>query len=484
MSKAEIKKNFTINFIHKLSKNNFKIIFIILFALCPLELFCVFFSSMFLKESLGFIRYFFHPSLLLFIMLLIHNLKNYKKYKQNVFYKIEYIGACLLAVGYTYAGVVNSSDYIFLVSAVVFGPIFFILLTNFLIENNNMNTFLPIIMASYAFSSILFLILYLNYFSSEFSIQDIGTTVLTKKYKLYKDGFTSFMGNLNKYSNFLTLSTLICLYLSLKKNYKFLFMLIPILLLNIVLLSRASIIISLIGSIFIILYYYQKEKNNNVNRIYIICGIFLFSILPFCNKKIYDYFINSLTLDERYQIWAEFLQNIYSRFFDAPTIYKGILSLFYSFGIGNYSRLLNKLPEGGTHNIFLDAFSEAGLIGLIGMILLFSSLFKWKYYALLIKKKISIKTFLGLVLLTSVLILGLREYNLVYNKSQTMGTMFVAIAIALIYIGEERNDPKVEKIKRTRINVRNLFKIISVRFKILTSKIHMCWGKMKNFYST
>jgi hypothetical protein len=101
------------------------------------------------------------------------------------------------------------------------------------------------------------------------------------------------------------------------------------------------------------------------------------------------------------------------------------------YGLGNFGPTMCRLPEGESHNAFLDAWIQGGIIGFVGYLGIFVVGLAVGGSRVLRSKLRDLASLYGLLIVFAVAALGMREYAFVYLWVQSAGGFLLAIGLVL-----------------------------------------------------
>jgi O-antigen ligase len=108
----------------------------------------------------------------------------------------------------------------------------------------------------------------------------------------------------------------------------------------------------------------------------------------------------------------------------------GLVGAFFGLGPGEYGLRTTGLPEGSTHNLFVDVWLESGILGVAGLLLLMGSTAVRGAYQY-VRNQGPPEALFSVLGIAAIGALGLREYSLAYLYATSMGTTLVAASVAL-----------------------------------------------------
>lgn len=244
--------------------------------------------------------------------------------------------------------------------------------------------------------------------------------------------FFLIVGNVNKASNIVLLQFLFFSWAYLEKviTTRF-FSLISILmcLALMIFFSRGAFLVSLsIFFVFAVWSLYSSRKD--FKRIWFVA---LTALIPFLlsvsTPVLRSYWGNSSTIQTRLVQWEQLAGN-------ASISSLSVKDYIFGLGSGGYGTKFFNSADAGTHNFFLDLWMQAGLLGLLSFISLLFVLFKTSIN--LMKYNSSSSGVVLFSVLGAVLVLGFREFDLVYLfRSNTTAFLFFYIS-KTIYLYEKR----------------------------------------------
>lgn len=243
--------------------------------------------------------------------------------------------------------------------------------------------------------------------------------------------YDEFLGSMNKASNYGVLNILLINYLlaihkiSLKAAA---FLYLPMLMLLIITFSRGAFLVCLglagLSLILIMLDNLKGKKSFVSKRFFLGLAVSLLSpfIVSVSTNRFRQHWIYLASITTRIEFWIELEQDIRQ---DPDATSKILMGL----GPGQYGILRVGLPERSTHNLFLDVWLAGGILGISGFVIwmITAMYFANKGYFGSDDERRRLGGLFGLLGLTAIAGLGLREYALAYLYATSMGAVLLAV---------------------------------------------------------
>ncbi len=112
----------------------------------------------------------------------------------------------------------------------------------------------------------------------------------------------------------------------------------------------------------------------------------------------------------------------------------------FGYGLGNFGPSVCRGSGAETHNAFIDAWVQGGLVGFVGYTGLFVVAFTLGIFELIRSRFTNQVALFGLAVVCSIAVLGMREYALVYLWVQSAGGFLLALGIAMIVSKNSRTN--------------------------------------------
>jgi hypothetical protein len=248
--------------------------------------------------------------------------------------------------------------------------------------------------------------------------------------------FYRYLGNSNKQSNIIFLTCIIGSYLVARGRLggiKFFTFCLPMVLIMAILGSRAVI---LLGAIVAVILAITHVRSLRSKTIWLLTPLLPLAI-SLANPTLKARWLDTSSLVERTAIADAALEGggreILGGGLPIHPVADADHSLLFGYGAGKFGPTIGRLPEAGSHIFFMDVWIEAGLIGLLAMLIIFFGLSLRSFLILLRTRLEDQNALFSCVGISVVLALGMREYSLVYLFTQSISavlpTLFFVLAL-------------------------------------------------------
>lgn len=425
----------------------------------------------------GPIGYLFHPATGFFLSVLVGGLPSRVR---NNFWFVAWLA--VYAFGLIISGIVTSSAWFYILSTTLLGPAFMSLVLVTFVDDEFRCEATTAFFFGMVLWSVAFLSLYLFTVASTFRLdpdwRQLPLDKLLMAVRAPGDDYDFFMfkisGNFNKQSNLLVITILLASYLlmigrlSLKVWSVFL---LPILFALFLMFSRGAIgVLLLSGIAFAIVSFITTDR-----RYFLITGSVVALFLASISTPLFrSYWIDTSSLEQREIIAKQAVTGSSDTFLksgevaavpngrnavvvdsneevpaididrrkalgpapeDAACVAKSpIKTLFFDifgYGLGNFGPTICRSAEAESHNAFIDAWMQGGILGFVGYIGLFvagvfagvRNIFRSRFKG--------IEAIFGTAVICATGALALREFAFVYLWVQSSGGFLTAIGLSM-----------------------------------------------------
>lgn len=396
------------------------------------------------------LSYFIHPAALLALVLLIFHDRHAPLGRERT------IAIALLltyGVGLILSGWINGSEFAHVAPLVILGPVLMsVLIYSVRTEETLITAAKALFFAGAAWSAV-----FLCLFAWDWSVlldryphiqrEGLMGVLRSARYpgeSINYDGtyFYRYMGNNNKQSNILLLVSLVGGYLVARGRLtgpKYFLLCLPVYLLIIALGSRAAILVGAALCIALMLVEMRSIRLRVLAFTSLLFPLAAVALTPALRNA----WLDPTTLVERAVIADAAFAGGGEAIPGGGTLVAAVIttdhSLAFGYGAGKFGPTIGRLPEAGSHIFFMDAWIEAGVLGLAALVVLFAWLAFRSGRQMLkagFKDHSAIFAFSGI---SAVLILGLREYSFVYLFVQSTSAVLPALFMALALLPSTRS---------------------------------------------
>jgi len=242
------------------------------------------------------------------------------------------------------------------------------------------------------------------------------------------------LGNVNKASNYAVLGLVIFSYLYAIKRLKPVWYIGSGLLVATLLLltfSRGALAVCGLVAVGLALVTMWRSRLSTVaigdtRRQWLVAVLFLLPFLLSISTETFRHaWVDSETMKTRFDQWREVTSEVGT----SPSS-TSLGLLVFGYGPGNYGLQHYGAVEASTHNLFLDIWLDSGVLGLGGFVMLISFAL-WRGGRRLLMAPSCQAPLYGLIGLCCIVVLGLREYSLVYMYVTGLGAVYVGIFVGL-----------------------------------------------------
>lgn len=369
----------------------------------------------------------------------------------------------LYALGLIVSGVFTGSSPFYIVSMVALGPLFMSAVLAFLGNKKVRDDVFLIFVVSMSVWSLLFIIAavlttsFILDTKPAWSSLPIGRLLLAVRNPgggIADDLlFYKLLGNYNKQSNILAISLILAAYLYVRGRlpaWAWASMSATMSLMLLLMFSRGALCaIGLVGIVLGIIAIFRSDRRD----LYVAVPMVAVLAISFSTGDLRGYWKNEGSLLERgiivsgafgensgaFLSTGEFVAFSDARsprgeamFCSRKAPEHSLKFYILGYGLGNFGPTICRLPEAESHNAFVDAWIQGGVIGFIGYVGLFLTAFGIGVVKVLRSRFSDIDALYGLAIICTVALLAMREYTFVYLWMQSAGGFVLALGLSLL----------------------------------------------------
>lgn len=407
---------------------------------------------------LGPIGYLFHPALGVVIGLAMAGAR-VELQKHALFFIL--LG--VYALGLIISGVFTGSPPFYISSMVVLGPLFMSAVLMFLGNKEIRDDVILVFVVSMSAWSLLFIIAAVVTASFVLSIHPEWSSFPLDRLMMairnpgpeIADSllFYKLLGNYNKQSNILVISLILAAYLYVRDKlptWAWVSMSAAMSMMLLLMFSRGALVaIGLVGLVLGIISLFRSDRRS----LQVAASMIIALAVSFSTGDLREYWKNDGSLVQREVIVSGafvgnskvFLKNgEVASFSDPRSPEEQVLPCvveapersmkFYllGYGLGNFGPTICRLPEAESHNAFVDAWIQGGIIsflGFTGLFLVAVGMVKpWRSWSS------NNDVVYGLAIVCAVAVLSMREYTFVYLWMQSAGGFVLALGLSLVSV--------------------------------------------------
>jgi hypothetical protein len=410
---------------------------------------------------IGPVGYLFHPAFGFFIGVFVARLP-------LQYGRTSWFNACLIlyALGLTASGIFTSSEWFYILSTVLLGPA----LMGFVLITFNDSEFRQNAIKAFCLGMVLwsvaFLALYSFTVASAFKLEpawmQFPLDKLVMAMRMPGDTYDFFMfkisGNFNKQSNLLVITMLLASYLLMVGQLSFRtwsICLVPILTVLVLMFSRGAIsVLVLCGVAFAIIALFATDRHYLV----VSCSMFVVFFVSISTPLFRSYWIDMSSLEQREIIATKAVIGDSDRFLRSgevavspngrdpldPSVpnsdcvaeppVRTLSFNIFGYGLGHFGPTICRFPEAESHNAFIDAWIQGGLIGFAGYIGLFIVGFFVGIRKIFRSSLKDVAAVFGTAIICATAVLALREFAFVYLWVQSAGGFLFTIGLSLVVV--------------------------------------------------
>lgn len=276
--------------------------------------------------------------------------------------------------------------------------------------------------------------------------------------------YFKLLGNFNKQANILAVSLILTAYLFVMCHLSralWLLCTMTMAVMTLAIFSRGAFVVLLLATAGLVaVSYWSRQRRRQVAAAIGVCAA---SLISFTTPEWRDYWRNLSTIEQRKEMAASALDgsNPYLSnghlaseeragsthaskalpsqrqtkaapdLCEAKEPERSLTFFIFGYGLGNYGPTICRAPEAESHNGFVDAWIQGGVLSAIGYAAMFIVAVLVALGRLYRSRLSDADALFGLAIVTCIAVLAQREYALVYLWVQSTGGFLLAIGLAL-----------------------------------------------------
>jgi hypothetical protein len=369
----------------------------------------------------------------------------------------------IYAVGLAVSGAVIGSSPFYVISTLALGPLFMALVIVVLTDDDLATDAIKAFLIGVSVWSAAFFIFYLWNAHAIIDRFPFYTTLPFGQFMmalrspgedLWRDlYYFKLLGNFNKQANILTLSLILASYLYVRGAVSlksWLIFTIPISVMLFLMFSRGAFVA--LGLFAVGLALTSLISSHSERRLVSSAAALLVVLFSFSTAEWRDYWHDKGSIVQRDAMAASvfsgserFLKSgelaavrngsggpKTDEFCEAQEPERSSKMELFGYGLGNYGPTICRGPGAESHNAFIDAWIQGGVLGFVGYVGLFITALVLGIARLFRSRFEDQAALFGLAVVSAVAVLAMREYAFVYLWVQSAGGFLLALGIAMI----------------------------------------------------